>query len=222
MRTATLIVTMAALASATACNRDDARVGAEAPPQTEAAHTHDDPAQSPTSAHDHDHPAEAPTAGHAAHSSHVTNEPANHADHALGAVETDSTLAPGEYDPSEVVNQPTATIGDLTTCPVSGDVFLVTEDSAYLDRHGERLFFSSPANVRRFQRGPDSYLVAASGAPDGPIVEIEVGGSRFDPPVSKDRIPAGNWICDMGTVHYASPDQGDGSCPVCGMFLVEH
>ena len=56
-------------------------------------------------------------------------------------------------------------------------------------------------------------------APD--TVDLERGGFRFDPAIDVSRVPVGAWYCDMGTVHYASPAQGDGNCPVCGMRLVE-
>ncbi|MBW2465005.1 MAG: hypothetical protein JRH11_25375, partial [Deltaproteobacteria bacterium] len=46
--------------------------------------------------------------------------------------------------------------------------------------------------------------------------------TRFDPPVEPSKIPDGAWACVMGTVHYASLDQGDGNCPICGMELVQH
>jgi len=53
------------------------------------------------------------------------------------------------------------------------------------------------------------------------LVELEAAGSRFDPAVQVEQIPDGAWYCDMGTVHYAAPSQGDGSCPICGMRLVQ-
>jgi mono/diheme cytochrome c family protein len=52
-------------------------------------------------------------------------------------------------------------------------------------------------------------------------VEVSAEGTRFDPAVSADRIPPGAWMCEMGGVHYASLDPGDGSCPVCGMRLTQ-
>lgn len=60
----------------------------------------------------------------------------------------------------------------------------------------------------------------ASDAPsgDGPV-EVAADGTKFDPPVKKDQIPAGAWFCDMGTVHYAQTDAGE-KCPLCGMKLV--
>lgn len=62
-----------------------------------------------------------------------------------------------------------------------------------------------------------------AGADDGsgqlPQVEVAPEGSRFNPPVRVTQLPPGTWYCDLGTVHYARPDQGDGQCPVCGLAL---
>ena len=55
-----------------------------------------------------------------------------------------------------------------------------------------------------------------------PGVHVAENGTRFDPPVAKERIPDEAWACVMGgKVHYASMKKGDGECPVCGMNLVE-
>ena len=35
------------------------------------------------------------------------------------------------------------------------------------------------------------------------------------------RIPEGAWYCDMGKVHYARSEKGDGVCPLCKMQLTE-
>lgn len=53
-------------------------------------------------------------------------------------------------------------------------------------------------------------------------VEVAENGTRFDPPEAKENMPDGAWICDMGTVHFASVSAGDGKCPICGMSLKEH
>jgi len=50
-------------------------------------------------------------------------------------------------------------------------------------------------------------------------VEVTAQGTRFDPPVQISQIPDGAWFCDMGTVHYARTEKGDGRCAVCGMRL---
>lgn len=53
-------------------------------------------------------------------------------------------------------------------------------------------------------------------------VEVAADGTEFDPPVEKEQIPEGAWICDMGTVHYAQKEEGDATCPLCNMDLVAH
>ena len=57
---------------------------------------------------------------------------------------------------------------------------------------------------------------------DLPMVEVAIDGTEFDPPVEVAQLPDGVWYCDMGTVHYASVEHGDGTCPLCGMDLVHH
>jgi len=63
----------------------------------------------------------------------------------------------------------------------------------------------------------------AAGAQEdaGPVemVEVAAEGTEFEPPVQIEQLPAGVWFCDMGTVHYARTEKGDGRCPVCGMNL---
>jgi len=52
-------------------------------------------------------------------------------------------------------------------------------------------------------------------------VEVSKEGTKFDPPVKAAQIPEGAWMCDMGTVHYARMDKGDGKCALCSMDLVQ-
>lgn len=66
-----------------------------------------------------------------------------------------------------------------------------------------------------------SHRAHASATAETNVVEVTAEGSRFDPPVPKARIPDGAWMCDMGKVHYAASEKGDGKCPVCGMELVK-
>ncbi len=56
---------------------------------------------------------------------------------------------------------------------------------------------------------------------DGDKIEVTAAGAKIDPPVAKSKIPAGAYYCDMGTVHYARMDKGDGKCPLCGMMLTQ-
>jgi hypothetical protein len=54
-----------------------------------------------------------------------------------------------------------------------------------------------------------------------PPVEVSAEGTEFEPPVQVAQLPDGVWYCDMGTVHYARAEAGDGTCPKCGMKLVQ-
>ncbi len=56
-------------------------------------------------------------------------------------------------------------------------------------------------------------------APSAAGVKVEREGTKFDPPVKPSEIPDGAWMCDMGTVHFASLKKGSGKCPTCGMAL---
>lgn len=50
-------------------------------------------------------------------------------------------------------------------------------------------------------------------------VDVAKDGTKFDPKVDKSKLPDGAWYCDMGGVHYARMDEGDGKCELCGMKL---
>ena len=52
------------------------------------------------------------------------------------------------------------------------------------------------------------------------LVEVTAEGNEFEPPVKKVQVPVDAWYCDMGTVHYARAEEGDGKCAKCGMALV--
>jgi YHS domain-containing protein len=67
----------------------------------------------------------------------------------------------GEYDPADWSNQPGASVGDVTRCPVSGEEFRVTEDSTFFEHNGEKVYFCCPGCIRQFQRNPDALLAAA-------------------------------------------------------------
>ncbi|QED28128.1 hypothetical protein FRD01_12980 [Microvenator marinus] len=65
----------------------------------------------------------------------------------------------------------------------------------------------------------DKAEVKAVAAKD--TVEVKKDGTKFDPKVEKSQIPDGAWYCDMGDVHYARMDKGDGKCELCGMMLTQ-
>lgn len=49
-----------------------------------------------------------------------------------------------------------AGIGDRTTCPVSGEEFVVTESSPHAERDGRTYYFCCPHCAERFQQNPPS------------------------------------------------------------------
>lgn len=81
----------------------------------------------------------------------------------------------------------------------------------------------------------DSGASAEPGASDKAAAEKEHGetghdhskmkltaeGQKFEPPIKVEEVPDGAWYCDMGTVHYARSEKGDGTCPLCKMALKE-
>ncbi len=50
-------------------------------------------------------------------------------------------------------------------------------------------------------------------------MKVPAKGKKFDPPIQPEQLPEGGWYCDMGTVHYARGEKGDGKCPLCMMRL---
>lgn len=73
---------------------------------------------------------------------------------------------------------------------------------------------TSPETTTEDGKPAEQEAVAA-----GDKIEVTAEGGKIDPPVAKDKIPVGAYFCDMGTVHYARMDKGDGKCPECGMML---
>jgi len=66
-----------------------------------------------------------------------------------------------------------------------------------------------------------SELATAKAPQKGTIASVTPEGTKFDPALTKDQVPEGAWMCDMGSVHYAASDKGDGQCRVCSMDLVQ-
>lgn len=64
------------------------------------------------------------------------------AEHAEGG----PTVAPGE-----------AHVGDATTCPVSGERFVVNEQSPHAEYEGRTYYFCCPHCIERFQANPGQY-----------------------------------------------------------------
>ena len=146
---------ISALACAGCATSEAVEPSAESAPNAEASaesdDTHEQVAQS-------DEPTSEPT-------SQPTSQPSDdHADHDHGAHgggggTMQYVLDEGEYDPAEVVAQPGAQIGDITQCPVSGEVFTLTEDHAFFEHEGENVYFCCPSCIRTFQRDPEGHLI---------------------------------------------------------------
>lgn len=60
---------------------------------------------------------------------------------------------------------------------------------------------------------------AAAATEEVKLVDVSAEGTKFEPPVQVAQIPDGDWYCDMGGVHFARSEEGDGKCGVCGMAL---
>lgn len=73
--------------------------------------------------------------------------------HETTTTETAATVvAPGQ-----------ATIGDTTTCPVTGETFVVTAESPHVEHDGLTYYFCCPGCDARFQADPHQYLTAHEG-----------------------------------------------------------
>ena len=78
----------------------------------------------------------------------------------------------------------------------------------------------SRASVEASSPTPTTVSAADEARAPG-LAPLPPGGEQFDPPIEASAVPQGAWYCAMGTVHYARPEKGDGSCPVCGMSLTQ-
>ena len=76
--------------------------------------------------------------------------------------------------PSDVLpNDGTRAVGDVTKCPVSGDVFEITADTAAVEHDGGTYYLCCKGCVKDFQADPASYL---SAPPDEPAESQGSGG----------------------------------------------
>ncbi|GAB4203119.1 MAG: hypothetical protein OHK0013_16960 [Sandaracinaceae bacterium] len=62
-----------------------------------------------------------------------------------------------------IVPNTQAQVGDTTTCPVSGETFVVSESSPTAEHDGATYHFCCPGCRERFLANPERYLQAASG-----------------------------------------------------------
>jgi YHS domain-containing protein len=148
------LLTMGAL-SLTACDRSPSEGGeseaasSSAEQEAVAEESGTDEAQEAAEAEQEAEPADEAMEGH--------GDEANGMQH-HGHEDMEHTLSEGDYEPSDVVLQPGAEVGDIAQCPVSGEVFRVTEDHTYFDVDEGRVYFCCPNCIRRFQRDPERWL----------------------------------------------------------------
>jgi YHS domain-containing protein len=74
------------------------------------------------------------------------------AHHEHGATASSATVVP----PGE------AHVGDTTTCPISGEQFVVTESSPHAEYEGHTYYFCCPGCAGRFEANPAQYAHPAS------------------------------------------------------------
>lgn len=54
-----------------------------------------------------------------------------------------------------------ASVGDRTTCPISGEEFVVTDSSPSVEHEGRTYFFCCPNCAERFAADPEKYVGGA-------------------------------------------------------------
>ena len=76
--------------------------------------------------------------------------------------QTASSETSGDQTASATIVPPgEATIGDTSTCPVSGETFVVTAESPHVEHEGRTYYFCCPGCDARFQANPQQFLSPA-------------------------------------------------------------
>lgn len=84
--------------------------------------------------------------------------------------ETASTETSGaEQGPLVPIGE--ARIGDRSTCPVSGEEFVVSESSPTVEHEGRTYYFCCPGCAQRFQANPAQFLQQEGGGEAAPAEE---------------------------------------------------
>lgn len=95
-----------------------------------------------------------------------TTSPEPHAQHADGHddhhAEGEEEHDHGDIEGKQVVAAGGATVGDVTSCPVSGEKFVVTEDSPNLEHEGKTYYFCCANCKAKAEAEPDKFLSASA------------------------------------------------------------
>lgn len=93
-------------------------------------------------------------------------ESAEEAEGAYGESGTDEPAATTETAPGDVMpNDGTRQVGDITKCPVSGDVFTVAADSPKAEHDGGTYYLCCKGCIDKFEADPAKFLSAEADAP---------------------------------------------------------
>ncbi len=86
----------------------------------------------------------------------------HHADGDEGHHEEGEAHDHGDIEGKPVVAAGEAGIGDVTECPVSGEKFVITEDSPSLEHGGKTFYFCCAGCKGKAEAEPDKFLTAAA------------------------------------------------------------
>lgn len=79
------------------------------------------------------------------------------------------------------------------------------------------------ADDKKAEAEPKEEAKEEEAAKDLEKVEVAKAGTKFDPAVQAEQMPAGAWYCDMGDVHWAAMEKPEsGKCPECNMALKQY
>jgi len=92
-------------------------------------------------------------------------------------------------------------VGKEVVCPVTGEKFRITKNTAFVDYQGKRYYFCCPGCDKRFLENPEKY-----------IVKEDVKTST-----QNDKTDIKYWTCSM---HPSVHADKTGKCPICGMDLI--
>lgn len=102
--------------------------------------------------------------------------------HAPDGPAQEPASSPTTQESQILPNDGTRVVGDITRCPVSGDVFTVSSDSPKVEQEGKTYYMCCDGCVDKFKADPDKFLSAAhhpdAPAPLDPATALPNDGTR--------------------------------------------